>query len=142
MKEFLSMKDGEKEKLVRRIKDVLSSYKEISFAYIFGSFNDSSTFRDIDIGIYLYNIKREEVFDFEFRVSEKISEAIGIDIEYIDVRVLNFAPYPFLNSIFKDGKLLFARDMDFLTDLIEETSLDAIANEYISEESLRELMER
>ncbi|HDJ99816.1 MAG TPA: nucleotidyltransferase domain-containing protein [Firmicutes bacterium] len=142
MKEFLSMKDGEKEKLVRRIKDVLSSYKEISFAYIFGSFTDSSTFRDIDIGIYLYNIKREEVFDFEFRVSEKISEAIGIDIEYIDVRVLNFAPYPFLNSIFKDGKLLFARDMDFLTDLIEETSLDAIANEYISEESLRELMER
>ena len=142
MKEFLSMKDGEKEKLVRRIKDVLSSYKEISFAYLFGSFTDSSTFRDIDIGIYLYNIKREEVFDFEFRVSEKISEAIGIDIEYIDVRVLNFAPYPFLNSIFKDGKLLFARDMDFLTDLIEETSLDAIANEYISEESLRELMER
>ena len=142
MKEFLSMKDGEKEKLVRRIKDVLSSYKEISFAYIFGSFTDSSTFRDIDIGIYLYNIKREEVFDFEFRVSEKISEAIGVDIEYIDVRVLNFAPYPFLNSIFKDGKLLFARDMDFLTDLIEETSLDAIANEYISEESLRELMER
>ena len=142
MKEFLSMKDGEKEKLVRRIKDVLSSYKEISFAYIFGSFTDSSTFRDIDIGIYLYNIKREEVFDFEFRVSEKLSEAIGIDIEYIDVRVLNFAPYPFLNSIFKDGKLLFARDMDFLTDLIEETSLDAIANEYISEESLRELMER
>ena len=142
MKEFLSMKDGEKEKLVRRIKDVLSSYKEISFAYLFGSFTDSSTFRDIDIGIYLYNIKREEVFDFEFRVSEKISEAIGVDIEYIDVRVLNFAPYPFLNSIFKDGKLLFARDMDFLTDLIEETSLDAIANEYISEESLRELMER
>ncbi len=142
MKEFLSMKDGEKEKLVRRIKETLSSYKEISFAYIFGSFNDSSTFRDIDIGIYLYNIKREGVFDFEFRVSEKLSEAIGIDIEYIDVRVLNFAPYPFLNSIFKDGKLLFARDMDFLTDLIEETSLDAIANEYISEESLRELMER
>ena len=142
MKEFLSMKKEDKEKLIRRIKDVLSSYKEISFAYIFGSFNDSSTFRDIDIGIYLYNIKREEVFDFEFRVSEKISEAIGVDIEYIDVRVLNFAPYPFLNSIFKDGKLLFARDMDFLTDLIEETSLDAIANEYISEESLRELMER
>ena len=142
MKEFLSMKKEDKEKLIRRIKDVLSSYKEISFAYIFGSFTDSSTFRDIDIGIYLYNIKREEVFDFEFRVSEKISEAIGVDIEYIDVRVLNFAPYPFLNSIFKDGKLLFARDMDFLTDLIEETSLDAIANEYISEESLRELMER
>ena len=55
------MKNGEKKKLIRKIKDVLSSYKEISFAYIFGSFTDSFAFRDIDIGIYLYNIKREDV---------------------------------------------------------------------------------
>jgi len=142
MREFLSMRKEEKEKLIRKIKDTLSSYNKISFAYIFGSFTDSFSFRDIDIGIYLDNIKREDVFDFEFRVSEKLSEILGIDIEYIDVRVLNFAPYSFLNSIFKNGKLLFARNMGFLTDLIEETSLDAIANEYISKESLKELLEK
>lgn len=139
-KEFLSLNQNERQKIAEKIKQILFADKEVVFAYIFGSFINSPSFRDIDVGIHLKNISKEEVFEREVRMSKKISDECGLPIDFIDAKVINFAPSHFLNNIFKKGTILFSRDNKFLTEMIEKTSLDAIANKYFAEQSLRELV--
>ncbi|HON82585.1 MAG TPA: nucleotidyltransferase domain-containing protein [Caldisericia bacterium] len=141
MNKFFNLNKKEKDKIIDKIKSILLIDDNIEFSYIFGSFIQDNFFRDIDIGIYLKNINENEVFDYEFKISNEISLKCKIDIELIDVRVLNFAPFPFLVNVFKDGILLFTKDEKFLTDLIEKTSLYAVSNEHISYQSLKELLD-
>lgn len=141
-KEYLSMSQNDRQKIAEKINKVLNSEKEIVFAYIFGSFLDSPSFRDIDVGIYIDNIAKENVFDKELEMAKKISEACDLLIDYIDVKILNFAPGHFLNNIFKNGTLMFSKKEKLLSDAIEETSLSAVANEYFAYQSLRELVPR
>lgn len=141
MNKFFNLNKKEKDKIIDEIKSILLIDDNIEFSYIFGSFIQDNFFRDIDIGIYLKNINENEVFDYEFKISNEISLKCKIDIELIDVRVLNFAPFPFLVNVFKDGILLFTKDEKFLTDLIEKTSLYAVSNEHISYQSLKELLD-
>lgn len=141
MNRLFNLNKKEKDKIIDEIKSILIIDDNIEFSYIFGSFIQDNFFRDIDIGIYLKNINENEVFDYEFKISNEISLKCKIDIELIDVRVLNFAPFPFLLNVFKDSILLFTKDEEFLTDLIEETSLYAVSNEHISYQSLKELLD-
>jgi len=141
MNKFFNLNKKEKDKIIDKIKSILLIDDNIEFSYIFGSFIQDNFFRDIDIGIYLKNINENEVFDYEFKISNEVSLKCKIDIELIDVRVLNFAPFPFLVNVFKDGILLFTKDEKFLTDLIEKTSLYAVSNEHISYQSLKELLD-
>lgn len=41
----------------------------IIYAYIFGSFLDPISIRDIDIGIYLKEINMQDVFDYELKLA-------------------------------------------------------------------------
>ncbi|MGB9842751.1 MAG: nucleotidyltransferase domain-containing protein [Caldisericia bacterium] len=141
MPKFNKLTKKEKDILKKDIKNFLLLDDNILFAYIYGSFVNEDNYRDIDIGIYLKNIEDNKVFDYEFKISYELSEKLNMNIEILDVRVLNFAPYSFLVNIFKNGILLFSRNYDFLTDLIEEVSLFAISNEYISKLSLMELLD-
>lgn len=141
-KEYLSMSQNDRQEIAEKIKKILFSEKEVIFAYVFGSFLDSPSFRDIDVGIYVDNIAKENVFDKELEMAKKISEACGLPSDYIDVKILNFAPSHFLNNIFKNGTLIFSKNKKQLSDRIEETSLNAIANEYFAYQSLRELVPR
>lgn len=141
-KEYLSMSQNDRQKIAEKIKKILFSEKEVVFAYVFGSFLDSPSFRDIDVGIYINNIAKENVFDKELEMAKKISEACGLSVDYIDVKILNFAPSHFLNNIFKNGTLIFYKNKKRLSDRIEETSLNAIANEYFAYQSLKELVPR
>ncbi len=140
MKEYFSMKPKKRKKVVKRIKKTLQQQKEIIFSYLFGSFLDNLTFRDIDVGVYLKEINKEEVFDYELKLAERISNNCDVPFDIIEVKVFNFAPNPFLNSVFREGKLLFSRDNKLLTDMIEKSSLESIANEYIAKQSLKELV--
>ncbi|MBC7195512.1 MAG: nucleotidyltransferase domain-containing protein [Caldisericia bacterium] len=140
MKTF-DLDQKKREDLIKDIKNILLEDQNINFAYIFGSFVENNVFRDIDIGIYLDTIDKKKVFDYEFEISYNLSSKLNIDIDLLDVRVLNYAPYSFLVSVFKNGILLFAKDYIFLTDLIEKVSLFALSNEYISKLSLMELLD-
>ena len=75
-------------------------------------------------------------------MAKKISEACGLPIDVIDAKILNFAPSHFLNNVFKNGVVLFSKNEKLLSDLIEETSLNTVANEYFSYQSLKELVPR
>lgn len=140
MKEYLTLETNKKEAIVQNIKQTLIKETNIIFAFIFGSFLDAPSFRDIDIGIYATEIKEDEVFDCELKLSKEISDACDLPFDIIEVKVLNFAPGHFLNNIFSRGKLLFSKDQQLLSEMIENTSLDALANEHIAYQSLKELV--
>lgn len=140
MKEYLSMGKEKRQEIIKKTKEILAKKEEVIFAFIFGSFLDSPSFRDIDVGIYIKGINKDEVSDYELRVSKEIADECGLSFDIFEVKVLNFAPIPFLNNIFNKGKLLFSNDYKLLTDLIEETSFDTILNEHIAYQSLKELV--
>jgi predicted nucleotidyltransferase len=142
MKEYLSIPFRQREEIIQKIKQAFLKERDVIFAFVFGSFLDAPSFRDIDIGIYMKDYKKSsgEIFDDELRFSIIAAETCGLSFSLIEVKILNFAPTNFLNNIFKSGQILFSRDEKFLTDIIENTSLNAIANEHIARQSLREFI--
>jgi hypothetical protein len=140
MEDYLCIPFNKREEIIEKIKQVLLEKKGLVFAFVFGSFLDAPSFRDIDVGIYVNNIKEKEIFDYELELSKKIAAKCGLSFDVFEVKVLNFAPGSFLNNVFKNGRMLFSRNKQMLSDMIEYTSLDAIANEYISLQSLRDLV--
>jgi len=144
MIEFYHLPEERKKEVIQKVSSFLEEKKEISFAYIFGSFLEENpiTFRDIDIGIFLepLAVRKEEIFDYESNLAVQLSKIISLPVEVIDIKVLNFTSKKFQNCIFSRGLLLFAKDLDFLCSLIEETSHESIINYEFSKESLIELM--
>ena len=143
-KEFYQMPQGQKIKIMKKISLFLKKQKEISFAYLFGSFLEKEpvTFRDIDIGIFLKPlvVDRDKTFDYETDLAIQLSKLISFPADHIDVKVLNNASNKFQNNIFSHGLFLFAKDINLLTSLIEETSYEAIINYEFSKQSLAELL--
>lgn len=140
MQEFLSLDLKKRHKIIEKIKKGLLKRKDVVYVYVFGSFIDSPSFRDIDVGVYIKEIKKKEVFDYELNLSKEIAKACGLSFDIIEVHVLNFAPSYFLNNVFCRGNLLFSKNQEILSILIENTSLDALANENISNQSIEELV--
>lgn len=140
MKEYLSIKSSRRRDVARKIKQTFLKEKNVIFVFIFGSFLNSPSFRDIDIGVYVENLEKDKIFDYELDMSRKIADACSLPYDIIEIKVLNFAPKHFLGNIFSYGKLLFSRNDKQLSEMIENCSLDAIANEYIAYQSLKELL--
>lgn len=144
MREFYQLSQKEKERIIQKISLFLQEQKEVSFAFIFGSFLEEKpiAFRDIDIGIFLkpLTIEEDQVFDYETNLAIQLSKLISFPADRLDIKVLNFTSKMFQNSIFSRGFLLFARDLNLLTSLIEESSSEAIINYEFSKQSLLELL--
>ncbi|MBU1091999.1 nucleotidyltransferase domain-containing protein [Patescibacteria group bacterium] len=140
MSDYLLIPKDERQDIIDDIKKVLLKKEEVVFSFLHGSFLADPSFRDIDIAIYVKGIDEEKVFDYELKLSESLAEKTNLSFDIFDVKVLNFAPSPFLNNIFRNGKLLFSKDKEFLSDMIEKTSLEAISNEFIAYQSLRDLV--
>lgn len=112
---------------------MLKSFNEISFAYIFGSFN-RGYFKDIDVSAYCF-IEKEKVFDFEIDISLKIEKEIKIPVDF---KVLNFAPIGFQYSVIKEGVLIFEKDKEFHLDYLENLGMNYMdyfefSRQYLSE---------
>lgn len=138
------MPQRQKKKIIQKISLFLQKQKEISFAYLFGSFleKNSVTFRDIDIGIFLepLRVDQDKIFDYETHLAIQLSKPIPFPADRLDIKVLNFTSKTFQNNIFSRGLLLFAKDADLLASLIEETSYEAMLNYEFSKQSLIELL--
>ena len=87
---------------------------EIIFAYIHGSFQESSSFRDIDIALYL---DRSVSLDFESDLSYELMRFVGYEVE---VRIMNKAPVEFQMAVLQKGRVLFSRDENKRTGFIYE----------------------
>lgn len=110
-----------RQEIVLRIKDCLRPRREISFAYIHGSFVSPKPFRDVDIAVYLEpDISSNYYLDYETLLEDAIQQQIGTPV---DVRVINDAPLSFCYSVIKNGRLLLARNPDLRYDF-EARTLD------------------
>ena len=117
----------DKGKIYNLMKDVITNDKRILFAYVYGSFPNAETFRDIDIAIYVENYKENPYLissDLKTELSRSIrKENMNFTADQFDIQIINEAPFTFLKRIFKEGILLIDRDPELRTDLIEYVSL-------------------
>ncbi|MBI5195540.1 MAG: nucleotidyltransferase domain-containing protein [Nitrospirae bacterium] len=96
--------------LIERIAGYFRKDEEVSFAYIYGSFNESGEFNDIDVAVYL-----EESFAVKENTIDCQLE-LGVNLERelkgytVDCRVLNTAPLSFRFSVITSGDLIYSKD--------------------------------
>lgn len=140
MTQLFSITPEEKNKYIQLITASLIDDDNIAFAYLFGSFVHSPMYRDIDVGVYLKK-PETDVLRYYSVMSDKLALKCNLSYEVFDIKILNNAPLMFLNNVFASGKELFTHDEALLTDLIEKSSIEAISNEYILKQSLKELLD-
>lgn len=128
-----------KKKVFDLLKNSLLNKDGIIFAYLHGSFLDGSLYNDIDIALYLDEKKvgREKISEYCKQLNLEISELIRF---VVDVHILNRAPVGFLHSVFKHGQLLFSKDDELRSDLIEKISLEYMDYYELSLQSIRDMV--
>lgn len=99
----------EKAQIVNAIQHILAEKKEILFAYIFGSFVDRETYRDIDVALYLKDPQGIDTLWFELALEEELEEKIRLPF---DVRVINDAPLGFVYHVLAQKILVLDRDTE------------------------------
>ena len=94
---------SQKEKLIEIFaRQLEKKYKEIRFAYIFGSFISETYFSDIDLGIVL-GVDLKSPLDFEIELENRLEKIAKLPV---DVRVLNNAPISFTQNVFRTGRVI------------------------------------
>jgi len=88
---------------VRDIEKVLKGFKEIEFAYCFGSFLDKETFNDIDI------IGPYEGLKLSLKVGRELERVIK-PRKRIDVKILTHAPIALQYEVIKKGEVIFSKN--------------------------------
>jgi uncharacterized protein len=105
----------ERTRIARLVAGELAQDPCVAFAYVYGSFAEARPFHDIDIGVY--RIGSDSSADPEQNLAQRLSAALKMPV---DVRVVNHAPTSFLFHVLR-GELLFSRDDELLSSVIENT---------------------
>lgn len=109
---------NDKQKIINIIKTELQGDERILFAYIYGSFVDPEMpfFRDIDVGIYVSNYKKEDWDKYEISLPIELEKALSYKYP-VDVKLLNNAEVIFSYKVI-NGLLLFTRDEDLWANYV------------------------
>ena len=128
-----------KKKIFNVIKNALLKKGEIIFAYLHGSFLDGPLFNDIDIALYLDDkkIHDRENPDYCEQLNMELAERIGF---VADVHIMNRAPLGFQHSVLKHGQLLFSKNDELRSDLIEKTSREYMDFYELSLQYIRDIV--
>ncbi len=115
-----------KDKILKIIRDILEKDNRVVFAYVYGSFVKEESFRDIDIGVYVRDAN-ENPYVISSEITTELSsiskrEGLNYTADDFDVRIINDAPFTFLNRVFREGILLKDNDPELRTDIIEYVS--------------------
>ncbi|ADG13808.1 DNA polymerase beta domain protein region [Methanocaldococcus infernus ME] len=127
-----------REEIKKKIKKILDKKDEVVFAYIYGSFNETSFFRDIDIGVYVDENKVKDFLEYELKLSTEIERVIGFPI---DVKVLNSTPLRFKYRIIK-GEPLISRDEDVRLKFVEKVLMEYLDFKPIEEKIIEEILQQ
>lgn len=129
---YSKLSDEEKIKLLEKLRTMLEDSEDIAFAYVHGSFVEGSSFRDLDVAIWIK--KPSGFFNYVVNLSAKASVEVGVPV---DLQVLNEAPLPFKNHVFTRGKVLFSRNEDFRLALV-----DVVVRQYEDLKLLTRIVQR
>lgn len=100
------------DKLIKKAGKLLSTRREILFAYAHGSFLEGTFFRDLDIALFIMPEKLpRQSYIYEMEVEGYLERRLGLDFP-VDIRLLNNASIPFQYGVLF-GCLLLDRDPDF-----------------------------
>ncbi len=109
--------EDEKKRLIERLGAALQKREEVVFAYLYGSFSEGLPFHDIDVGVYTSDITEEESTHYSLILGQALSRELRVPV---DIRVLNFAPVPFLFEVIR-GHLIFERNEAIRIRVVEQT---------------------
>jgi predicted nucleotidyltransferase len=125
-----------KNKIENTIKKLLDR-PEINFAYIFGSFNSSKKYNDIDIAIYLnqdFNYDNLTIYPFGYESVLLGELCLALKTNNIDLIILNKSDLLLSTRVYNTGKLLFERNRLFRVKVE-----NSVRKEYIDTEFYRKL---
>lgn len=103
--------------ITEKCKEILIGYKNIIFAYIFGSFVQDKIRKDSDIDIAIYLDKKMDLETF-IDVKMNLTEACKREVDLI---ILNDAAPLLKHEICKNNILLFTRDESLETNFKVKT---------------------
>jgi len=66
-----------------KLKDILSKFEEVEFAYLFGSYADGSFRDDSDVDIAIYIKDGYNIFDTKLKVHHKLEISLNNDIDIV-----------------------------------------------------------
>ncbi len=121
MERIRHLSDIEKNKIIKKLKGALQQHKEISFAFIHGSFIKGNGFRDIDIAVFL-NHAPKSLLEYELNMEAELTKVS--EGNPVDIRVLNSSCLSFRYHVIKEGSLLCVKDDDVRSDFQEKALLD------------------
>lgn len=110
------LEQEERKRLMKYLTEVLKKRNDVVFAYVYGSFAEGLPFHDIDVGVYVSEIKKEEATFYSLELAQRFSNELRIPI---DVRVLNFAPVLFLYHVIQ-GNLISERNEEIRMHFVEQ----------------------
>lgn len=107
----------EKNRIRGKIKEVISTIKEVEFAYIHGSFPEDWGFHDIDVAVYLTSTEHVDPLEWELSIASMLEQRIRLPV---DVKVLNNAPNSFCYEVTR-GEVIFSRNEEMRFTFVERT---------------------
>lgn len=104
---------------VRKLKDFLSGFEDVVFAYLHGSFVQGEEFRDVDVAVFLTGgaVRSSDDVEYEISLSLRLEKEIGLPV---DVKILNNAPLSFRYHASR-GTLLLTKDEPVREDFLSRT---------------------
>lgn len=113
----------EEVQILKKIVPVLKNHEQIAGAYLFGSALEfCRPDSDIDIGLVMmpgFDVSEKELYLLEARIHKDLSPLAG---HHFDLVFLTLRDVFFSHKAIRTGKLIYARDMDVVTDFTESVS--------------------
>ena len=117
MRRLHRMNREERDRIEQCMATELGSDHSVVFAYLYGSFVEAQPFHDIDVGVYLENVRADRLSATALDLAQRLSDRAGVPV---DVRILNVAPVSFGYHVLR-GQLVFCRDDAVLAEVMERT---------------------
>lgn len=109
-----SLPNIQKKQILKHIASVLNGHGEIIVAYVFGSFNNSVSFSDIDIAV-LTAEKMTDSLNYELNLELELEDIVKYPIDF---RVINNAPLSFCQNVIRHGRIILQRNLNLHADFM------------------------
>jgi len=117
MPRLYKVDSAKRSSLLEELRAEVMREPEVVFAYGYGSFLESETFHDVDVGVCLVTDEAEKATVKALALAQRLTARVGFPV---DVRILNQAQVSFVFHVLR-GRLIFSRDDDRLAEVIEAT---------------------
>lgn len=108
-----SLSGKEKERIVEALVSFFNAgFEDVAWVYLFGSFAGDGKFSDIDLGIVTFK-HFQKPLDVELELESRLERIFKYPV---DVRILNKAPFSFIQNVIRKGQVILDRDPTMRAD--------------------------